>query len=384
MRPGTPRFNSARLREAREARALTRVALANLAVVSNSSISSYEKGDTTPGPEVLQRLASTLNVPKHFFLSPNEPSDERVIFWRSQSPATKLERLSMEKRHRWLRRTIGFVETYIQFPDINFPDLGIGDDPTKLSDEDIEQSATDARRFWNLGDAPISNVVWLLENNGAVIVRSEFWSDSLDAFSPQWEKNDRPIVILGIDKASAVRSRFDVAHELAHIILHCRVPKNMYNQKNFFKLMEDQAHRFAGAFLLPAESFSKEVFAVTIDTLRSLKSRWRVSMGAMLKRCQQLGFIDDQEAKNLWISMSRRGFRKQEPLDDEIKPEEPRLMARALDMLIDKRAVSREELELRIGIYSSDIERTCGLPTDYLKEVIEPIKFRLHLDSDVG
>ena len=46
---------------------------------------------------------------------------------------------------------------------------------------EIEEIATDVRRFWNLGDGPISNVTLLLENNGAIVTRTEMGADNLDA-----------------------------------------------------------------------------------------------------------------------------------------------------------------------------------------------------------
>ncbi|MEL7937698.1 ImmA/IrrE family metallo-endopeptidase [Pseudomonas delhiensis] len=46
-------------------------------------------------------------------------------------------------------------------------------------------------------------------------------------------------------------------------------------------MMEDQAHRFAGVFLLPAETFAADVrSSVTLDSLLLLKQRWGVSVAA--------------------------------------------------------------------------------------------------------
>jgi predicted transcriptional regulator len=54
MKPGTPGFVGARLKEAREARFLSAIALADLVGVSRQAISLYENGAKTPGPEVMQ------------------------------------------------------------------------------------------------------------------------------------------------------------------------------------------------------------------------------------------------------------------------------------------------------------------------------------------
>jgi Zn-dependent peptidase ImmA (M78 family) len=44
-------------------------------------------------------------------------------------------------------------------------------------------------------------------------------------------------------------------------------------------LREQQANIFSGAFLLPAGEFRKDVFAPTLGTFRSLKPKWRTSIG---------------------------------------------------------------------------------------------------------
>ena len=48
MSVGTPNFVGERLKEAREARGLTGVALADLVGVKRASISQYELGDASP------------------------------------------------------------------------------------------------------------------------------------------------------------------------------------------------------------------------------------------------------------------------------------------------------------------------------------------------
>ena len=66
---------------------------------------------------------------------------------------------------------------------------------------------------------------------------------------------DSPIVVLGSDKGAAVRSRFDAAHELAHLLLHSKFDEKDLKNATRFKQIERQADRFAGAFILPATTF---------------------------------------------------------------------------------------------------------------------------------
>ncbi|HEY3193669.1 MAG TPA: ImmA/IrrE family metallo-endopeptidase [Candidatus Dormibacteraeota bacterium] len=57
----------------------------------------------------------------------------------------------------------------------------------------------------------------------------------------------RPIVVLGSDEHDTACSSFDAAYELGHLVLH-------HDAEPGRQAVEQQAHRFASAFLLPAET----------------------------------------------------------------------------------------------------------------------------------
>jgi Zn-dependent peptidase ImmA (M78 family) len=173
-----------------------------------------------------------------------------------------------------------------------------------------------------------------------------------------------------------VRSRFDAAHELGHIILHRHIDKTCITRKADFKLIEQQAHRFAGAFLLPAQSFSNDFFSPTLDTFQALKPRWGASMQFMLHRTQELGLISETQAQRLWANCARRGWRLREPLDDEISVEEPRLLRRSFEMLINEEVQTRAEILSALPYSPRDIEDLAGLPIFFLEEISIPISLK--------
>ena len=211
MRPGTPGFVGARLREAREARQLTASALADLLEVSRQAVSQYENGVQSPAPPVMRRVTEVLRLPYHFFFAMPNPEETDVIFYRSLESATKAARIRAARRYAWLRSIVRYLRDVVQFPKVEFPDLEFPADPRQITDDQIEQAAADTRRFWGLKEHSISNVTWLVENHGAIVSRFDLLSDKLDAFS-QWNQSDcTPYLVLGSDKGSAVRSRYDVA-----------------------------------------------------------------------------------------------------------------------------------------------------------------------------
>jgi len=357
MTAGSHGFNGERLREVREARRMTGRELAERLQVSRQAISQYEKGHRSPSADVMFKMARTLNVPLHFFLAKEVRELGGPVFFRSMAAATKSARESAKRRYGWAKDLVSYLTEFVEFPRVNFPSLQVPDDPAALTDEDIEELALEMRRFWGLGEGPIGNVVWLLENNGAVVVTQDFDVKTLDAFS-EWDKEgDRPYFVLGRGKGSASRSRLDAAHELGHMVLHRRtrgLPSSV------FGLMEEQAYRFAGAFLLPARTFQEDA----VPTLRSLvlvKAKWRVSIAAMVKRMRHLELISPNREQRLFANLSRRGWRTREPLDDELESERPQLIQRSFDLLISNGAIRPADLETRLGLYLEDIENITGL-----------------------
>lgn len=368
MKPATLGFIGVRLREAREARGLTAISLADLVGVSRQAIYQYETGIQSPRPEITEKLAEALKVPISYFRYIDE-IETGTIFYRSMSAATKTERLRGESRYKWFRIIIRFLKTYLKFPEINFPRFSIPNNPNNISDDMIEDLAVQARKAWNLSNLPINNMVLLLENHGANIAYDELYADTLDAFSDILQHPDSPAyIILGSDKCNAVRSRFDTAHEYGHKLLHTAIDKSLLNRKPEYSLIEKQAHRFASAFLLPADAFASDFYSSNLDTLINLKPKWKCSIAMMIKRAGDLNFISSEHERRLWINLSRRGWRTREPLDDEIKIEYPQLTRSAFEMLINERIKSKEEILSQIPIPATDIESLAGLKKGYLTE----------------
>lgn len=368
MKTGSPGFIGARLKEARQARGLTAAALAEIIGVTRSAVSHYERGEQSPRPDVMRNIEETLNLPPQFFWRIPAKHRVRNLFWRSLSAATKCARTMAESRYLWLEDIVEYIREFVDFPSVNFPDFVVPQKPASISVELVEELAGKTRRFWKLGQGAISNVVWLLENNGAIITRTKLEANTLDAFSEWQSAEGRPYFILGADKNVAARSRFDIAHELGHIILHRNVDGVCIGRHADHKLLEQQANRFAGAFLLPEHSFMSDFFSPSLDTFQALKPKWGVSIQLMIHRAQDLDLISTSQAERLWINCSRRGWRVSEPLDDQLPIEEPRLLRRSFEMLVSEQVQSRAEMRSALPYSATDIEELAGLRTGFFEE----------------
>lgn len=364
MRAGVAGFQPERLIQARLCRGLTQTALATMIGKSSPSVSKWERGEQVPESDALEKLAQQLGMPSSWFVRSPPNYGEAVCFFRSNSSVTKAAQTISEIRLKWLNELSLTLQEWLDWPEINVPRLGASDH-LQITDSEIEQMALECRKVWRLGLGPISDVVLALENAGVICLREELGFANMDGSSRWFETDNRPYVFLAADKANGVRSRFDAAHELGHLVLHGDVTSVDFQKKERYAEIERQAHRFAGAFLLPAESFAAEVTRPSLDTFQALKPRWKVSVGAMISRCKQLGIIDDDYATRLWKNYSARGWRKGEPMDDKIPFESTRLLPRAVDLLLSEGGLTKDGLLATLGLGARDCEQLCGLSEDF-------------------
>lgn len=373
MKANTPGFSGPNLRTARKMRGKTAVALAEELGLTKAAISNYETGKQTPSPEVAERICELLDFPMSFFLKKRRYYQHKSgpYFYRSISAATKLAREKAEAYFEIALDISDIIEAFLELPSVNFPDLAPPSDPTKISNEFIEDAAVAVRKFWGLSDGPISNTVWLLENNGAIVIRRPLGAETLDAFSV-WA-NGRPYIVLGSEKGSAARSRFDVGHELGHLVLHKNLPDVCARNNDYFNLIEDQANRFSSAFLFPETSFVKEVNTCTLNRFQLLKRRWKLSIGMMIKRCEHLELINEKKVATLWRAYSKNQWRSCEPLDDELEIEQPYLLNESVQLMIEEGLLSRSSILDELGINHHDAESCVGLSLNTLNPKIDEV-----------
>jgi Zn-dependent peptidase ImmA (M78 family) len=81
--------------------------------------------------------------------------------------------------------------------------------------------------------------------------------------------------------------------------------------------VHDEANRFAGAFLLPADALKQEITsATTLETFLSIKLKWGVSVQAAVVRAHELGLITPRKYRTLYQRLSQKGWRVHEPLSN--------------------------------------------------------------------
>lgn len=363
-------FVGQRLRRARTARMMTGVSLAEAVGVTPAAITRFEKGDAEPREEIMRRLAEVLRVPVAHFLNPLLPDPGFAVRMRSMSAATKRARDSAGVRVDWLREIVLYVSALMPLPDVDVPDLYPGRDPAALSYMEIEDLAVALRRAWGMRDGPVANLTELLESKGFIVSCFSLGADTLDAFG-KWAP-DSPIIVENTDRSTSSRMRFDLGHELGHMLLHRHVPDALAARSEIHKLMERQAHRFAAAFLFPARSFANEIYSVTIESLLEPKRRWKVSIQTMIRRAFDLQLITQDQYERAFRNVSMQGFRKREPLDADLTSEAPTQIARRIGMLLDERGFTVDDIETHTRQGRREIESLCALPPGSLDTTSPP------------
>lgn len=382
MRIGTPNFVPSRLTEAREARRIvTMTALARRIGVSPTTVSRWEdeESDQTPDYDTLIQLASALQVRPEFFLRPPLKS-ERPTFLRSLA-STHIRDLNYQNSQiRWLQEISFALSHYVDFPEVDIPDVLCGARYCQLRDEDIEEIAIRLRHHWKLGEGPCGDVVALMERIGIVVATIPMNTTKLDGLCSWSPIDGRPHVLLATDKMSFPRRQMDAAHELAHAVLHQAVPADEFEDS--LRKIELQAFRLASALLMPSTTYPHEVRHPSLAMFTSLKERWRVSIKAQIKRLTDLEVIPEEFARQLYKLYSAKGWSKGEPLDQHWTISAPKALRDSLTLIIENGVRSKADLlATEFTISSTDIENLCSLPQGWFdRDPAEVVSLRVRDD----
>lgn len=279
---------------------------------------------SAPSEELINALSEILHVRSDFFYAPmhGEVREDSCRF-RKLKTTPKYLRDRAVSYGTIFNSILSFLENEFELPSINIPDHSV------KNRTDIERAAEKCRIDWGLLlNAPINNMVQVLEQFGVVTTVFEEVSDKIDAFS---YRNIRPVVVKNSGKGSTSRSRFDLAHELGHLVLHQGVEED-------YPYIETEANQFASSFLLPRGSFFREFpknRRINWKELVQMKIRWRVSLQAIIRRAYDLNLINAVQYRNANIYISRKGWKTSEPNEENIPIEHPEIVPECFKMLKD-------------------------------------------------
>lgn len=332
-------FTPSRLTLARKRRGLTKKRLAELVELSTRSVTAFETGETVPKAETLSRLAEILAFPPSFFeASDIEEIANDAVSFRS------LSKMEAAQRHAALAAGgIAFdlhdwISDRFRLPEARIPKLGPGLAP--------ETAAEVVRAEWSLGEKPLPNLIHLLEARGVRVFSITQECRTLDAYS-LW-RAETPFVFLNTQK-SGEHSRFDAAHELGHLVLHWHHDPPQGRQA------EQEAHRFAAAFLMPAASVLSSVPRnPSLNQLIRAKATWKVSVAALAHRLHELKALSDWQYRTLCIEIGKHGYRTDEP-EPNIDRETSQILNKVFAAL-RREGVAKADIAHALHIHPQDLD----------------------------
>ena len=342
-------FNGERLRLARVALGLTLEQLGARVSATRQYLNQLEQGTKLPTEDMRDALADALGVARHFFGLPAHTGirPEQCHFRKQRT--TPLAVVSQVlARGTLLDGFVSRLDRELDLPEVSFPDI-----PVSALGE-VEDAAEATRAHWQLGTGPISSMMRVVENAGAVVSFFGGVSERVDALSIDAA---RPMIIRSEAKPAACRLRFDLGHEAGHLVMHRGVQTGD-------KETEDQANRFASAFLLPRSSFVHEFPRSRFldwTGIFELKLRWKVSAAAILRRAFDLRMISADQYRTGYIHLSKTGQKRHERFDDVIVSETPELLPRAVAALETAFPGSVSRMVDESGLEHAMFERVAGL-----------------------
>jgi len=316
------------------ARAAAGLSLRDLATkidnrVSAQQIGKYERDEDVPGSAALIALSHALGVSVDYLVGDQEMVLEGVEFRKKQITSKKeqsqiqAQALHLIERYLMVEEILGLPSAAWDKPrEAPYPVVEIGE---------ADRAAQCLREHWSLGIDPIPSLIELLEEHGikVLVVDSEENIDGLAARVQRSRGEPVPIIVIrrGVH---GERQRFNLAHELGYMVMDVQGDD---------KFREKAAHRFAGAFLMPAEALWSNVgrhrSSIGWSELFALKKVYGASVQAITYRCADLGIFPPVLSQRLFREFSRLGFRsapnyEPEHVAEEVPARFDRLCYRAL------------------------------------------------------
>jgi transcriptional regulator with XRE-family HTH domain len=322
-----------RIKQARKANNYSLRKLADQLGVSAMAISKYERDQSTPNSATLLRLAEVLHVKIDFFFRPTKAAFQLQAFRKQVGLGIKSQQAIQMTIQDW-------VDRYLEVENL-FPGEG-GFTPLPRypvhSTKEIEEAALDLRRVWNLGLDPIENLTQLLEDRG-ILVGMIPDIDHFDACT--FNVEGRPVIVTKM-LAAGDRQRFNIGHELGHLLLEI----------NSSLEPEHSAHRFVSALLVPATLARYELGSyrmdLSINELYLLKHKYGMSMQAWIHRACDLEIITASTAERLYRTFRSQGWYRTEP-GNGYPPESPLRMERLIYRALNEDLISRSMAQELLG-----------------------------------
>lgn len=331
--------------------------------VTAQAIGKYERDESMPSSGVLIALAGALDVPIDYLVGEQDMALEAVEF-RKKKITSKREEAKIEAQVLYRLERYLIVEELLGLPSVDFDRPRGAPYPVVNDANEADRAARYVRDHWGLGFNPIPNLSELFEERGIKVLSIDHKKiDGLTAKVHRKENDALPVIVIN-ETDWAERKRFNLAHELGHMVLE--VSKKVKEEK--------AAHRFAGAFLMPAEALWAEIgkhrSSISIGELLRVKELFGASIQAITYRCKDLGIFGPSLFRHLFEIYSQRGWRSPPFKEAGALPpglEEPKRLERLCFRAIAEGAISEAKTAELLNISVRELNSKL----DAMEELIE-------------
>lgn len=286
-----------KLKELREKFDYSLQELAEQIGVAKQSIYKFENGIVNPSNETLLKISNVFNVSFSYFFESQKTYDVNFqnIKFREKDKIinTQFENEIKEDVSKYLAKIWELEEIMNERQIFENPLNGIKIE----SDKDIEKAAKTLRKRWKIGNAPIKDVIEILENKGLFIIEINRMEDFTGLCG--FVNDNVPIIVLNTNCPTIERKRFTALHELGHLVLE-------FSDEISEKLVERFCDKFAGAILLVDETLYEELgknrTVISLEELRRIKEIYGISIQAIIMRASNAGLIDNKTSQEWWNS----------------------------------------------------------------------------------
>jgi Zn-dependent peptidase ImmA (M78 family)/DNA-binding XRE family transcriptional regulator len=301
-------------------------------LVSKQMLSKYEKGQSQPSQAVAQALADALGVKVTNLHEPPRYEFEFIAYRKlsgmSQAKQSEVQAQLSEELNKRLEVQQGLGLT------CDFKFLR-----TVVSDQaQIEQAAETLRAEWQLGQEPIENLTDVLERKGVHVLEVTVAPDKFHGLSAVARAGGEfcGAMIAYRTLEAGERQRSTIAHELGHLTLEVAETSQLDEEK--------AVQSFASSLLMPRhlmyETLGRKRSNIHLGELIRWKKFFGCSMQAVLYRAKTLDIISETYFKEWMITVSTRGWRKQEP--ESLPTEQPQYWTQLVQRAVSERAITAE------------------------------------------
>ncbi|WP_216382140.1 helix-turn-helix domain-containing protein [Arcanobacterium phocae] len=284
-----------RITTARQLRQLSKTDFAGLLGVTVRTVTNYEMVGAPDNKKAI--ISKVLGFPEGFFFQDGLPQLEKEnVEFRSFRSTPAREKHAALAHSKIGIELMNWVGSKFRLPSPNIPSLS-GMEPT--------EAANVLRQVWGLGSKPLPNLVQLCESRGIHVLGLDKEAKSVDAVS-FWH-DEGAYIFLGRNKTPE-RTRFDLAHELGHLVLH--EDHDGFSEREY----EAEADAFASEFLLPrVAQIEYVVNNPSLAQIMKYKASFGMSAFATVRALHDSERLSDWAYRSLCVELSKRGFRTDEP-----------------------------------------------------------------------